>query len=203
MTQSGSFVQNGGPPNSFEGVVDLRNGYSRIQLVVGPATFLQGYDGTQWDQQNGVLAIVSLPSLRRRCRDAGLPEQLRVLSPRSAIDVQVGTRGERRRAAGLRFARRASGRLSCRSLLRRILVSSREDRRADGARYRHDDELRFSGRAGRASGNARGGRQRVGHHVGHDAQDDPVFDEPRTQCDCASVLRFAWHSRSARIDSIR
>ena len=63
MTQSGSFAQNGGPSNSFEGVVDLRNGYSRTQLVVGPATFLQGYDGTQWGQQNGVLAIVSLPSL--------------------------------------------------------------------------------------------------------------------------------------------
>jgi Aspartyl protease/PDZ domain len=63
MTQSGSFAQNGGPSNPFEGVVDLRNGYSRIRLVVGPATFLQGYDGTQWGQQNGVLAIVSLPSL--------------------------------------------------------------------------------------------------------------------------------------------
>ncbi len=63
MTQSGSFVQDGGPSNSFESVVDLRNGYSRIQLVVGPATFLQGYDGTQWGQENGVLAIVSLPSL--------------------------------------------------------------------------------------------------------------------------------------------
>jgi hypothetical protein len=63
MTQSGSFVQSGGPPNPFEGVVDLRTGYSRDQLVVGPATFLQGYDGTQWGQQNGVLSIVSLPSL--------------------------------------------------------------------------------------------------------------------------------------------
>jgi hypothetical protein len=62
ITQSGTFVQNGGPPNPFEGVVDLRNGYSRIALIVGPATFLQGYDGTQWGQQNGVLAIVSLPS---------------------------------------------------------------------------------------------------------------------------------------------
>jgi hypothetical protein len=63
MTQAGSFVQNGGPSNPFAGVVDLRSGYSRTQLVVGPATFLQGYDGTEWGQQNGVLSIVSLPSL--------------------------------------------------------------------------------------------------------------------------------------------
>ena len=62
-TQSGALVQNGGPSNPFDGVVDLRNGYSRNRLVVGPATFLQGYDGTQWGQQNGILSIVSLPSL--------------------------------------------------------------------------------------------------------------------------------------------
>jgi hypothetical protein len=63
MTQSGTLVQNGGPSSPFDGVVDLRNGYSRNRLVVGPATFLQGYDGTQWGQQNGILSIVSLPSL--------------------------------------------------------------------------------------------------------------------------------------------
>jgi hypothetical protein len=62
VRQSGSFSQNGGPPSSFESVTDLRSGYSRNQLVVGPATLLQGYDGTEWTQANGSLSIVSLPS---------------------------------------------------------------------------------------------------------------------------------------------
>jgi hypothetical protein len=62
MKQSGSFVQNGGPPSAFEGVTDLRSGYSRNQVVIGPATFVQGYDGTQWTVANGSLSIVSLPS---------------------------------------------------------------------------------------------------------------------------------------------
>ncbi len=61
-TQSGTFVQNGGPPNSFESVTDLRNGYTRSKLVIGPATLLQGYDGAEWSLQNGALSIVSLPS---------------------------------------------------------------------------------------------------------------------------------------------
>jgi hypothetical protein len=62
MTQAGSFVQNGGPPSSFDSVVDLRTGHSRNRLVVGPATLLQGYDGVQWTWRNGSLSIVSLPS---------------------------------------------------------------------------------------------------------------------------------------------
>lgn len=62
VTQSGTFVQNGGPPNSFDSVTDLRNGYSRSHLVVGPATLLQGYDGSQWTETNGALSVVSLPS---------------------------------------------------------------------------------------------------------------------------------------------
>jgi Aspartyl protease/PDZ domain len=62
MTQAGTFVQNGGPPSTFDGVTDLRNGYSRLRLVVGPATLLQGYDGTEWSMTNGALSIVSLPS---------------------------------------------------------------------------------------------------------------------------------------------
>ncbi|MGB6413206.1 MAG: aspartyl protease family protein [Candidatus Cybelea sp.] len=62
VTQSGSFVQNTGPPSPFEAFADLRNGYSRNRVVIGPATFLQGYDGTQWTAANGSLSIVSLPS---------------------------------------------------------------------------------------------------------------------------------------------
>jgi hypothetical protein len=62
MTQAGTFVQGGGPPSSFDSVTDLRNGYTRSKLVIGPATFLQGYDGSQWAQTNGALSIVSLPS---------------------------------------------------------------------------------------------------------------------------------------------
>ncbi len=62
VTQSGSFVQNSGPPSPFEAFTDLRNGYSRNQVVIGPATFIQGYDGTQWTAANGSLSIVSLPS---------------------------------------------------------------------------------------------------------------------------------------------
>lgn len=62
VTQSGNFVQNGGPPSSFDSVTDLRTGHSRTQLVVGPATLLQGYDGVQWTERNGSLSIVSLPS---------------------------------------------------------------------------------------------------------------------------------------------
>ncbi len=61
-TQSGTFSQNGGPPNSFDGVAGLRDGYSRVRIVVGPATLLQGYDGTEWTESNGSLSIVSLPS---------------------------------------------------------------------------------------------------------------------------------------------
>ncbi len=62
VTQSGSFVQNGGPPSSLDVVTNLKNGYSRTQLVIGPATLLQGYDGTEWSAANGSLSIVSLPS---------------------------------------------------------------------------------------------------------------------------------------------
>jgi hypothetical protein len=62
VTQSGTFVQNGGPPSSFDAVTDLHDGYSRTRLVVGPATLLQGYDGTEWSETNGSLSIVSLPS---------------------------------------------------------------------------------------------------------------------------------------------
>jgi hypothetical protein len=62
VTQSGTFVQNGGPPSTFGAVTDLHDGYSRIRLVVGPATLLQGYDGTEWSEANGSLSIVSLPS---------------------------------------------------------------------------------------------------------------------------------------------
>jgi hypothetical protein len=62
MTQSGTFVQNGGPPSSFDSVTDLRRGYASTKLVIGPATILQGYDGTEWSEANGALSIVSLPS---------------------------------------------------------------------------------------------------------------------------------------------
>ncbi len=62
VTESGTFVQNGGPPSSFDSVADLHDGYSRNRLVVGPATLLQGYDGTEWSEANGSLSIVSLPS---------------------------------------------------------------------------------------------------------------------------------------------
>ncbi len=62
LTESGTFSQNGGAPASFDGVTDLRNGYSKSQLVVGPARLEEGYDGTQWTYSNGALSIVSLPS---------------------------------------------------------------------------------------------------------------------------------------------
>jgi hypothetical protein len=62
VAQSGTFVQNGGPPSAFDAVTDLHDGYSRTRLVVGPATLLQGYDGTEWSEANGSLSIVSLPS---------------------------------------------------------------------------------------------------------------------------------------------
>ena len=62
VTSSGSFTQNGGAASPFDSVTDLRNGYSKNRLVVGPATLVQGYDGTQWSYSNGALSIVSLPS---------------------------------------------------------------------------------------------------------------------------------------------
>jgi hypothetical protein len=62
VTQSGTFVQNGGPASAFDAVTDLHDGYSRTRLVVGPAVLLQGYDGTEWSEANGSLSIVSLPS---------------------------------------------------------------------------------------------------------------------------------------------
>lgn len=62
MSQSGTFTQNGGPPNTFDAITDLRNGYSRGKITIGPATILEGYDGAQWTLRNGSLSIVSLPS---------------------------------------------------------------------------------------------------------------------------------------------
>jgi hypothetical protein len=62
LTASGTFSQNGGAPGSFDGVTDLRDGYSKSRVVIGPATLEQGYDGTQWSYANGALSIVSLPS---------------------------------------------------------------------------------------------------------------------------------------------
>ncbi len=62
VTESGTAEQ-GGPPFPITALTNLRNGYSRARTVVGPATFLQGYDGAEWTQQNGILSIVSLPSV--------------------------------------------------------------------------------------------------------------------------------------------
>jgi Aspartyl protease/PDZ domain len=62
LTEAGSLVQNGGPASAFKQVTDLRSGYTRAQLSVGPATYLQGYDGTDWSEVNGSLSIVSLPT---------------------------------------------------------------------------------------------------------------------------------------------
>lgn len=59
--QAGNAVQ-GGAPLPFVTDADLRTGYFRQQLTVGPATILQGYDGAEWSMQNGALSIVSLPS---------------------------------------------------------------------------------------------------------------------------------------------
>lgn len=63
LSESGTFEQAGGPPSAFNGVTDLRNGYSRVEVTVGPATIVQGYDGTEWTLANGALSIVSLPSM--------------------------------------------------------------------------------------------------------------------------------------------
>jgi predicted aspartyl protease len=60
-TVSGSATQ-GGAPISFTTVSDLRNGYFRQQITIGPATLLEGYDGAQWSLQNGALSVVSLPA---------------------------------------------------------------------------------------------------------------------------------------------
>src|SRR5580692_6090039 len=42
LTASGTFSQNGGAPGSFDGVTDLRDGYSKSRVVIGPATLEQG-----------------------------------------------------------------------------------------------------------------------------------------------------------------
>lgn len=60
-TVTGSLVQ-GGTPIPFTGVTNLRNGYNKQQLTVGPATIVDGYDGAQWRFGNGILSVVSLPS---------------------------------------------------------------------------------------------------------------------------------------------
>ncbi|MGH7728817.1 MAG: hypothetical protein ACREM2_08510, partial [Vulcanimicrobiaceae bacterium] len=46
QTTVGSVVQ-GGAPFSFTNTADLRNGFSRSQAVIGPATVLEGFDGAQ------------------------------------------------------------------------------------------------------------------------------------------------------------
>lgn len=58
---SGSLMQ-GGAPIPFTAVTDLRNGYNKQQLTIGPATIVDGYDGAQWRFQNGILSVVSMPS---------------------------------------------------------------------------------------------------------------------------------------------
>lgn len=57
----GTLTQQGGGPSAFSQVLDLRNGYSRSELKIGPAVFVDGYDGVQWTARNGALSIVSLP----------------------------------------------------------------------------------------------------------------------------------------------
>ncbi|MGH7683105.1 MAG: aspartyl protease family protein, partial [Vulcanimicrobiaceae bacterium] len=57
----GSATQ-GGAPLPLTGVTDLRNGYSKEQITIGPTTLLQGYDGAEWRFSNGILSVVSLPS---------------------------------------------------------------------------------------------------------------------------------------------
>lgn len=60
-TSAGSVVQ-GGAPFVFTSIVDLRNGHYREETRVGPATFLDGYDGEQWTVENGAFSVVSLPA---------------------------------------------------------------------------------------------------------------------------------------------
>lgn len=56
-------VSQGGSPFSVTNVTNLRNGFYRGAATIGPATFMNGYDGTQWSLRNGVHSVVSLPSL--------------------------------------------------------------------------------------------------------------------------------------------
>jgi hypothetical protein len=79
VTESGSVNQNGGPPDSFEAVADLRNGYSRVKGVAGPATLLQGYDGRPMER-NERFALDRQPAVAR-CRrgDASLLDEQCVL----------------------------------------------------------------------------------------------------------------------------
>ena len=61
ITQTGTFSQNGGAPNAFTNVVDLPTGHYKTSVTIGPATFVNGFDGAQWNLRNGLLSIVSLP----------------------------------------------------------------------------------------------------------------------------------------------
>jgi len=57
----GASVQ-GGAPQPFTNVTDLRTGYFRQQVTIGPSIERFGYDGAQWTERNGIFSIVSLPA---------------------------------------------------------------------------------------------------------------------------------------------
>ena len=53
----------GGASGSFEQEIDRHTGFSRTVTVNGGLRDESGFDGSQWDKQNGILTIADLPSL--------------------------------------------------------------------------------------------------------------------------------------------
>ena len=56
-------VDIGGASGSFEQEVDRHTGFSRLVTVNGGLRDVSGFDGSQWDKQNGIFTIADLPSL--------------------------------------------------------------------------------------------------------------------------------------------
>lgn len=53
----------GNVPSSFETVIDLRSGFSRMVQQRGPERVFSGFDGEPWVAGNGIVTVVDLPAL--------------------------------------------------------------------------------------------------------------------------------------------
>ena len=96
----------GDVPGTFVKIVDLRTGFSRIQKHSAATASSEGFDGTQWSAQNGIVERTDLPGLVRVAhahafadrlgwrtganRDVHVHRMPNGLADRAIIDADIG-----------------------------------------------------------------------------------------------------------------
>ncbi|HZO93502.1 MAG TPA: aspartyl protease family protein [Candidatus Baltobacteraceae bacterium] len=60
--QSDGSLSEGGATGTFTQTLDVRNGHERVHVVVGPLDVYQGFDGSSWTANNGIVSVSDLPA---------------------------------------------------------------------------------------------------------------------------------------------